>query len=144
MYERMLDKARRPSPQDVRRALGEAAYALLCELEAQLQSRYRLAAELRFPFGDNYGWGYKYSHGTFHLCYAFFEQGAFTVMVQVGDARVPALERALPSLSAKARNLWQNRYPCGERGGWVNVRVLEGADLADALQFIAAKKAPKP
>lgn len=144
MYERMLDKSHEPSQEEIAATIGEDASRRLCALEDALAAQYRLARELRFPFGNNYGWGYKYSHGTFHLCYAFFEKGAFTVMVQVGDRQVPALEKVLDTMSPQAQRLWESRYPCGERGGWVRYRILAEEDLHEALKFVYAKKAPAP
>ena len=107
-----------------------------------MSQQYALKRDLRFPFGNSYGWGYKYSHKSAHLCYAFFEKGAFTIMVQIGDQRVSWLEKNIDLFSPKARALWENRYPCGEHGGWVRIRVLEDTDLQDAVQFIRGKKAP--
>ena len=144
MYERMLDKTNKPDGTQIRACLGKDSYARLLNFEEALAARYDLHRELRFPFGSQYGWGYKYSHKSLHLCYAFFEQGAFTVMVQVGDRQVPALEKQMAALSPKARDVWAGRYPCGNTGGWVRDRVLEDADLADVLRFVEAKKAPVP
>lgn len=93
-------------------------------LEEYLQTQYYLLKELRFPFGNNYGWGYKSSHKSNHLCYAFFEKGAFTVTIQIGDKQLGLLERYLSDLSPKAQELWGNRYPCGDNGGWVHYQIL--------------------
>lgn len=140
MYERMLDKSREPSLEEIKEYVGTTAYSLLCMFEDSLKLRYDLVSELRFPFGNSYGWGYKYSHKSFHLCYAFFENRAFTVMIQIGDKQVPALEKILNTLSPKSRELWDSRYPCGEHGGWVRYRVLECSDLPEILKFVNAKK----
>ncbi len=142
MYERMLDKALRPEPGQICAYMGADAYARLSALETALAARYDLTRELRFPFGNSYGWGYKYAHRSTHLCYAFFEKGAFTLMVQIGDRQVRPLERALAELSEKARELWANRYPCGEEGGWVRDRVLCDTDLEDVIRLIQCKKPP--
>ncbi|MDL2294811.1 DUF3788 domain-containing protein [Ruminococcaceae bacterium OttesenSCG-928-D13] len=75
-------------------------------------------------------------------CYVFFEQGAFTVMFQIGDKQVPAMEEALSSLLAKTRDLWENRYPCGEKGGWIHYRVLSGDELDDVITLLAIRKKP--
>ena len=64
------------------------------------------------------------------------------MMVQVGDRQVPALLNRMGSMSDQAKRLWEDRYPCGDNGGWVNVRILSERDLQDALQFIHAKKNP--
>lgn len=142
MFERMLDKARRPEPGQICAYIGADAYGRLSALETALAARYDLTKELRFPFGNSYGWGYKYAHKSNHLCYAFFEKGAFTIMVQIGDRQVPALDRELTELSEKAQDLWAGRYPCGEKGGWVRDRVLCDTDLEDVLRLIQCKKPP--
>ena len=138
MYERMLNKQQIPDEAEIKEYVGKAAFTRMTALENILSSEYDLKKELRFPFGNHYGWGMKYSHKTMHLCYAFFEKDAFTVMVQVGDRQVSALigER----MSKQAKRLWDDRYPCGDNGGWVNVRILSDLDLKDALLFIHAKK----
>ncbi len=140
MYERMLDKNTLPDDAEIQAWIGARGCELLAELDAQLRSRYDIVRETRFPFGNNYGWCYKYSHKSNHLCHAFFEKGAFTVMIQLGDALVPAMEAALPSLSETVRELWENRYPCGEKGGWMQYRILSDEDLNDAVRLIQIKK----
>ncbi len=142
MYERLLDKDNEPSIEQIKEYLGDDSYKRLLRLENYLQEQYHLSKEQRFPFGNSYGWGYKYSHKATHLCYAFFEKGAFTVTLQIGDKQVHLVEDMLTSLSSKAQELWDNRYPCGERGGWVHYRVLDDNELKDIYRLIGAKKKP--
>jgi hypothetical protein len=144
MYERLLDKNNKPSPEQVIEHLGEGSFKRLLSLEGFLKANYSLSREMRFPFGNSYGWGYKYSHKSTHLCYVFFEDRAFTVTIQIGDKRVHLIEDALSDLSPKAQELWANRYPCGENGGWVHYRVLTDPELADIYAFISAKRTPAP
>lgn len=141
-YARMLEKKKKPTPVMIDKYLGEESAARLHQLEVQLAEHYTLVSELRFPFGNNYGWGYKFSHGRKHLCYAFFEEGAFTVTLELGDSSVARVEEVLPSLTEQARELWKNRYPCGEHGGWIHYRILKDEDLADVLALIQAKVKP--
>jgi hypothetical protein len=140
MSERLADKACPPSPEDIARHLGPEALERLERLEAWLTGRYAIARALAFPFGAAYGWGYKYSHRQAHLCHVFFERRALIVTLQIGDARVAALESTLVSLQSATQRLWADRYPCGERGGWVHLRVQSDADLADAMVLIDARK----
>ena len=144
MYERMLNKAEQPDEQAIRETLGPEAYARLNQFEAFLNANYSLTHALKFPFGNKYGWGYKYGHKSKHLCYAFFEEGAFTVMLQLGDDCVPALIAQLDSLLLKTRELWAKRYPCGEQGGWLHYRVLSDDDLVDVCKLIQIKLTPRP
>ncbi len=140
MYERMLGK-KEPSENEIEETLGEGRGTLI-NLEKFLQQNYSLVRELKNPFGSKYGWGYKYSHRSSHLCYAFFEKGAITVTVQIGDRLVPALEARLDKMMPKTKELWQKRYPCGSFGGWVHYRILNETELKDVCELIKIKKAP--
>lgn len=142
MYKRLLDKSITPTDDFVRAYLGPESYSNLLQFEKFLDEHYVMKKELRFPFGNNYGWGYKYSHRSNHLCYAFFESGAFTVTIQLGDACVSDVEKILSTISVKANDLWKNRYPCGTQGGWMHYRVLAIEDLEDIIELIKIKKKP--
>jgi len=141
MYERLLDKTVQPTVEFIEGYLG-ASHGLLMEFERFLNSGYDLTREMRFPFGNSYGWGFKYSHRSSHLCYAFFEKGAFTVMLQIGDKQVPSLENHLPSLLRKTRDLWLERGPCGKCGGWVHYQVLNKEELGNVIELVKIKKKP--
>lgn len=142
MYERLVDKSCEPTIEKIQEYLGRESYKRLLTLEEYLQTHYCLTKEIRFPFGNSYGWGYRYSHKSSHLCYAFFEKEAFTFTIQIGDRLVSIVENNLLRLSQKAQDLWANRYPCGKNGGWVHYRVECNDDLPDIYQFIYAKKKP--
>lgn len=140
MYERMLDKNSKPADTQIQEYLGNLSYGRLTAMEEYLNTHYQLVKEIRFPFGNSYGWGYKYSHKSSHLCYAFFEKGAFTVTIQIGDKQARLVEDVLPSLLPKTRELWENRYSCGEHGGWLHYRVLAGEELTDLFKLINIRK----
>ena len=142
MYERLLDKSAMPDEVTIQKHLGEESYKCLVAMESRLNEDYQLSRELRFPFGNSYGWGYKYSHKSSHLCYAFFEKDAFTIMLQIGDKQVPILESQLPALLQKTQDLWKNCYPCGERGGWIHYRILTDDELTDVIKLLAIRKKP--
>ncbi len=38
------------------------------------------------------------------IYFMFFEKGAFTVLIQIGDKQVPAVEKTLVALTPKAKN----------------------------------------
>lgn len=142
MYERLLDKNNEPTLEQIKKHLNSESYERLLAFEEYLKVHYQLLKEMRFPFGNNYGWGYKYSHKSTHLCYAFFEKDAFTITLQLGDKQVHLVEDMLNTLSSKAQELWANRYPCGDHGGWVHYRVLRDEELSDIFKLIVAKKKP--
>jgi hypothetical protein len=142
MGERLLDKNVMPDEAAIREHLGEDSLNRLAAMESRLHEEYQLSRELRFPFGNSYGWGYKYSHKSSHLCYAFPEKNAFTVMLQIGDKQVSSLESQLSSFLQKTQDLWENRYPCGERGGWVHYQILTDDELTDVMKLLAIRKKP--
>ncbi len=143
MYERLLDKTTIPSEEVIQKHLGEESYKRLANMESHLHGRYQLAKELKFPFGNSYGWGYKYSHKASHLCYAFFEKDAFTVMFQINDKQAPIVESQLSSFLPKTGDLWETRYPCGEHGGWLHYRVLTDTEMMDVINLLGIRKKPK-
>jgi hypothetical protein len=89
----MLNRDVKPSLADIYGIIGNDGTRLLKELDGFLRSSYDVVSEVRFPFGNNYGWGIKYSHKAKHLCYVFPENGAFTVTVQIGKKRTAQTER---------------------------------------------------
>ena len=101
MYERMLNKKLKPTNAQIDDTLGQEAVKRLESLETFLTEHYGMGREIVFPFGNRYGWGYKYS-----------------------------------------QELWQKRYPCGERGGWLHYRVLSDEELQDVFSLIKAKVKP--
>jgi len=142
MYERMTDKNAVPDEASIKEYIGEKSSERLASLEEKLNKNYQISRELKFPFGNSYGWGYKYSHKSAHLCYVFFEEGAFTVTLQIGDKEVPLAEKVISSMLERTQELWANRYPCGEHGGWVHYRVLSDDEIGDVIGLIAVRKKP--
>ncbi|MDR1954489.1 MAG: DUF3788 domain-containing protein [Candidatus Methanoplasma sp.] len=138
----MLDKDSEPSAEQIREYIGEQSYGLLTKLEDRLKARYDLSKELRFPFGNSYGWGFRYGHRTKLLCYLFFEKGAITITVQIGSGEVPGLNEHLGSFLPRTKELWEGRYPCGGGGGWVHYRVFSEDELSDVIKIITVKKKP--
>lgn len=135
---RMLDQTRVPTQEEIGHHIGPAACQCLAQLEGLLGSCYDLSKELRFPFGKEYGWGYKYSHGSKHLCYLFFEGGGLCAMLQIGGGqRVQAI---FDQLSSYAAGLWAGRYPCGSKGGgWIHYQISDPAQLEEVGLLIQAK-----
>ena len=71
MFERLLEKNNPPAADFIKEFVGLKSYALLAQFEDFLENNYTLSKEIKFPFGNRYGWGYKYGHKTSHLCYVF-------------------------------------------------------------------------
>jgi hypothetical protein len=138
----MLDKSVTPDEAAILAHMGKPSFGRLQKMAANLSEAYDLVQELKFPFGNEYGWGYKFGHKKTHLCYTFFEPEGFTVMLQIPGKQVSAVEEILPSLLPKTRDYWVNRYPCGENGGWIHYQEESDAELSDVLKLIHVKKKP--
>lgn len=141
MYERMLQKEVKPSLNDIYNIIGSDETNLLKDLDDFMRLSYDMVSEIRFPFGNKYGWGIKYSHRTKHLCYIFPETGSFTVTIQIGEKELTRLHEKLESFLPKTKELWNHRYVCGE-GGWLYYRVFSFKEIEDIKELIKIKKSP--
>lgn len=141
MNNRMLDKNNIPTEKDIYHFIGNDARKLLEQFEEKFQKKYDMQRELKFPFGNNYGWGYKYSHKTKHLCYIFFESGEIDVMMQIGSKDKEKLNEVINGGLLITKELWKNKYPCSN-GGWINYRPNKKEDIEEILRLLAFKKKP--
>lgn len=141
MGERMLDKNKMPSEAEICEYIGFASSKLLEQFESSFSKRYDTIRELKFPFGNNYGWGYKYSHKTKHMCYVFFEKDEIDVMMQLSSKDKEKLENFINDGLPITKKLWNNKYPCSD-GGWINYRPKTEDDIAEILRLLSFRKKP--
>ena len=73
--KRLAEKSAWPTEECVQRFMGKEAWARLMRFEDMLRERYALTREMKFPFGNSYGWGFRYAHKKMLLLYVFFEEG---------------------------------------------------------------------
>ncbi len=139
MYERMLDKNTVPIPKKIKEYMGKEAVENSEILKKSLKKVLDLNCELKFPFGNNYGWGYKVSSKSKHLFYLFFEKGSFTIMLQISKIKTEEELAKYDKLSEKGKTYWENRYPCGENGGWIQYRVIDKKELKDIGIFLSIR-----
>ncbi|TDW26371.1 uncharacterized protein DUF3788 [Breznakia blatticola] len=140
---RLVNKDVIPTSQEIHTFIGNEAFMRLQHFEQALAKRYALQKELKFPFGSSYGWAYRYAHKKTLLLYIFFEANGFCCTVSLNDKAAPKMETLLPNLQPKTQELWQNRYPCGEQGGWIHDSITSDEDIEDILQLVATKVKPK-
>lgn len=84
MYERLLEKALSPTFTDLLKYSG-ACSDLWLVLDDYLQKEFSAERQIRFPYGNNYGWSTKYSLKNRHICDVFAENGAFAVHFRVSN-----------------------------------------------------------
>ena len=83
MHERMLDKNNVPNEDDIKNHIGEKSVGYIEIIKKSLEKIFDINMELKFPFGNNYGWGYKVSNKSKHLFYIFFEKNSISIMLQI-------------------------------------------------------------
>jgi hypothetical protein len=141
MHERMLNKGVKPTTSEIIDYIGKSNNELLEAFESELNSRYDIIKELRFPYGNSYGWSFKYSHKKKHICDLFFEKGSIAITIPMPSKLAEKVNEKVDTLLPQTRKMWNEKYPCGD-GGWVNYRVSSKEELADILFLIALKIKP--
>ena len=134
MYERMLNKQEVPTFDDLIRHSGESG-ALWLALDKYLTDELSAARQIRFPYGNKYGWSAKYSVKSKHICDVFAESGAFTALFQISDN---AVDTIYDELGTCAKEVWADKSPCAT-GGWIQFRILNEEQLLDLKKIIHAK-----
>ena len=107
MYERMLDKQREPLFDEMISYCFEAG-KLWLELDGYLKDKLQMKGDIRFPYGNKYGWSVKYSLKSKHICDVFAENGAFMVLIRISNS---TMEPIYSGLSDYAKVVWDNKYP---------------------------------
>jgi hypothetical protein len=137
MYERMLNKQIVPTEDEIKEYIGKKAVENIELIKKSLEKSFEINYELKFPFGNNYGWGYKISNKSKHLFYLFFEKGSITIMLQI-NKNVKEMEE-YNKLSEEGKQYWENKYPCGENGGWIHYRIINKKQLKDIGIFLSIR-----
>ena len=84
MYERLLDKQTVPTMEELEAYCGVRG-VLFRELNEKLSQAYGTAQEIRFPYGNRYGWGVAHRKKKKLICDVFAEADAFTVMLRLSN-----------------------------------------------------------
>ena len=84
MYERMLDKTHQPTEVEFLEHCG-AAKELFTELDRFMTGEMHTSVLLRFPYGNKYGWGYKYAVKSKHICDVFAETDVFNGITAINS-----------------------------------------------------------
>ncbi len=141
--KRLTEKLNKPPIEFVQAFMGDKAWRRLSRFEEMLRERYELSREMKFPFGNADGWGFRYVHNKSLLLYVFFEEGGFCCTISINDAGAPKVEAMLRDLRPEIQKIWTNRYACGADGGWINHSVENDDVLPDLVRLVGAKVKPK-
>lgn len=141
--KKRLTEKDKPSEEFIRLFMGDDAWQRLMRFEEMLRERYELNREMKFPFGNDYGWGFRYSHLKSLLLYVFFEEGGFCCTISINDKGAKEIKAMLGDLLPEIQAIWINRYACGVEGGWLNRSVARDDELPDLVRLVGVKVKPK-
>ena len=135
----MLNKQIVPTEDDIKEYIGKKSVENIEIIKKSLEKTFEINMELKFPFGNNYGWGYKVSNRSKHLFYIFFEKGSITIMLQINKIKTEKEMEKYNKLSEEGKEYWENRYPCGDNGGWIKYRIINKKQLKDIGIFLSIR-----
>lgn len=139
-HKRMLDKKTVPSKEDIKNHIGEKSLENIDIMKKLLEETFdTITFELKFPFGKNYGWGYKVSNKSKHLLYLFFEKNSISIMLQIKKIVTEKEMEQYSKLSPEGKKYWEESYPCGKSGGWIHYRIINKKQLKDIGIFLGVK-----
>ena len=134
MYERLLDRTLSPTFEDLLTYSGKTD-ALWTDVNNHIQEAFSADRQIRFPYGNKYGWSCKYSQKRKHICDIFAENGAFALHFRISDKQ---LLTVYDGLSGYSKSICDNKYPCSG-GGWLTYRVLTREHTEDVKRLLDAK-----
>lgn len=80
MFERMLDKAVKPEYSELSEYCG-ACGELFRRFNDHVASEFATDMDIKFPYGNTYGWCASHHKKTKLICNVFAENGSFSVMI---------------------------------------------------------------
>ena len=139
-YERMLDKAHRPTDAEILETIGQTAAWL--DLRQYIETRYSdWMPELKF-FAKQYGWTIRYRKSSKTLCSLFPEHGAFSVLIVLGKKEAEKALAMADEFGANARAVLEGTEQLHDgRWLWINVKTIK--DVKDIQTLLTAKRKPK-
>lgn len=140
---RLTEKYQKPPEAFIRVFMGKEAWERLMCFEEMLRERYDLSREIKFPFGNEYGWSFRYAHKKSLLLYVFFEEGGFCCTISINDKGAQEVEAMFGDLLPEIQACWINRYACGADGGWIHHSVVSDDELPDLVRLAGVKVKPK-
>ena len=138
-YERMLNKERQPTEEEMLDTIGQTAAWL--DLRQYLEENYDFTPELVF-YGKKYGWTVRYRKSGKTLCSLFPEKGAFTALVVLGKKEAGKALAMLDEFSPGVRTLLGGAEQLHD-GRWLWIRVLTIAEANDIKELLRVKRRPR-
>ena len=104
MYERLLDKTISPTFDDLIAYSAESG-VLWLELDKYLTDIISAQRQIRFPYGNKYGWSCVYRLKNKHICDAFAEKGSFALHFNISNQQINFLHLELIFFNIQIQNI---------------------------------------
>jgi hypothetical protein len=140
MYERFLDKGKKPNKQEIEKSMGNL-YPLWIEIDKYIEEKYDFTKELIF-FTKKYGWSIKYRKSGRTMLYLFPEQGAFSALIVLGKKESETVNSMKDQLSEGVKKVFDITEQLHD-GRWLWVRILTDSDLNSLKLLLKTKAKPK-
>ena len=140
MYERLLNKGKRPNGQEIEGAIGERL-PLWIEIHRYIKDKYDFDKELVF-FTKKYGWAIRYRRKGRTMIYFFPEVHAFSILIVLGKQESEKVTTQISHLTDKMRSVFEETEQLHD-GRWLWIRIIEESDLESLKILLAAKRKPK-
>ncbi|MCQ2082868.1 MAG: DUF3788 domain-containing protein [Lachnospiraceae bacterium] len=138
MFERMLDKSINPQYSDLVGFCGTQG-EMFDRFNDWVRTNFETDAEIKFPYGNSYGWCVSHHKKSKLICNVFPEKDAFCVMVRKTNKQ---FSEVYDKVSEQAKEVIDNKYPCND-GGWIHFRVTDEASYADIVKIMEADLFPR-
>lgn len=126
------DKLRQPTDDEILRMIGPG-WALWQELILFIREHYPVTEDLKFLYGEKYGWAMRFRvHGKL-LTSLYPTDGGFTVQINLSQ---DAVERAMAMNPGKNVKEAVNRATPYPEGRWLFIRVESKDDIRDIQQLL--------
>ena len=144
MHERMLDKSKQPSFEEMNDWIGQPLATEWSTLRIFLEETYHINPIFN-DGGKKYGWNLQYRISKRPLCEMYPERGSFTTLVILGKVE---LEKAMEQIATYG-SLVQKALidtPRYHDGCWMYIRISDPntahQDVLDIFELIQIKRKP--
>jgi hypothetical protein len=138
-YQRLLNKEKRPSKEEILKTIG-AKSSLWLEIHKFVENNYDFSPELVY-FTKKYGWTIRYRKSGKTLVYFFPEDNAFSVLMVLGSKESEKVDSIKNRLEARITSVFENTEQLRD-GRWLWIRVLTKSDVESIKLLLQAKRKP--
>jgi hypothetical protein len=139
-YERLLDKGKKPSKEEVEKTIGQKL-SLWLDIHKYIDENYDFTHELVF-FTKKYGWAIRYKRKGRTMSYFFPEKEAYSALIIMGRNESEEVIMMKDKLNEQVKVIFDNTEQLHD-GRWMWIRVLTKSDVESIKILLNAKQKPK-